>query len=239
MAADSEPTDVEPTDSEPTESGHKVGRSTVMTASDWDGRYAEGRQWSVEPNRFFAEVATALETGDGPSGRKAVDLACGEGRNAVWLAERGWDVTAVDFSAVGVERGRVGASERGIDLAWTVADLETWDMGSEAWDLVAHVYLHWGPDQREPLLRRCAEAVAVGGALVVVGHDRSNIEHGHGGPQNPDLLTTPDELRDLLSACGVDVTRSELVYRDLSVVGEDGVEIPVRAIDHVVVARRR
>jgi len=74
------------------ETGHGVGRSTAMGAADWDERYAEGRQWSVEPNRFFAEIVEGLAT-DGLVGGQAVDLACGEGRNAVWLAERGWDVT--------------------------------------------------------------------------------------------------------------------------------------------------
>ncbi len=222
-----------------TESGHKVGRSKVMTATDWDGRYGEGRQWSVDPNQFFAEAVADLEVGDTPSGRKALDLACGEGRNAVWLAERGWDVTAVDFSSVGVERGSAAAAERGITVNWQIADLESWDLGVHSYDVVAHVYLHWGGPQREPFLRRSAEAVADGGAMIVVSHDRSNIDHGHGGPQNPELLTTPDELRDLLTASGLEVTRAELVYRDLSVADERGVETAVRAIDHLVVARRR
>lgn len=221
------------------ESGHKVGRSSVMTATDWDGRYGEGRQWSVEPNHFFADAVADVEKTSDASGRKALDLACGEGRNAVWLAERGWNVTAVDFSSVGVERGRAGAVERGIVVDWLVADLETWDLGTRTWDLVAHVYLHWGPDQRLPFLERCAAAVADGGVFVVVGHDRSNIDHGHGGPQNPELLTTPDEQRELLTVAGLDVIRAELVYRDVSIQAGDGSEKQVQAIDHVVVARRR
>lgn len=219
------------------ETGHGVGRSKIMTAADWDARYAEGRQWSVEPNVFFAEAVDALAEA-GLVGGRAVDLACGEGRNAVWLAERGWDVTAVDFSPAGVERGRLGGLERSIEVDWQVADLATWDLGRERWDLVAHVYLHWGPGERNPFLVRCAGAVASGGALVVVGHDRSNIDHGYGGPQNPDLLTTPEELSQGFTQAGLTVTRAELVYREVEIVDDDGASSTARAIDHVVVARR-
>jgi SAM-dependent methyltransferase len=195
--------------------------------------------WSVEPNRFFADAIEALDVAPG----RAVDLACGEGRNAVWLAQRGWQVTAVDFSSVGVARGRAGADAAGLSLDWVVADLATWPLGEAAWDLMAHVYLHWPTAEREPFLRRCAAAVAPGGVLVVVGHDRDNIEHGHGGPQDPDVLTTPEELRVLFEAAGLEVVRAERVARAVSVEpghgsAAEGAIAIVDAIDHVVVAGR-
>ena len=210
-----------------------------MDAAGWDARYAKGQVWSSEPNRFFAEVVESL---DAPPGR-AVDLACGEGRNAVWLAERGWTVTAVDFSGVGIERGRAGAAARGAEVTWVVADLASYDLGSRAWDLVAHVYLHWPTAEREPFLRRGADAVAPGGTLVVVGHDRDNIVHGHGGPQDPDVLTTPDEQAALFAAAGLEVVRAERVLRRITLepghgAAPDAASATVDAIDHVVVARR-
>lgn len=213
-----------------------------MDATGWDARYAKGQVWSSEPNRFFADVVEGLRVAPG----RAVDLACGEGRNAVWLAQRGWTVTAVDFSAVGVERGRTGAASRGVAVDWVVADLATWDLGTAAWDLVAHVYLHWPTAEREPFLRRCAAAVAPGGVLVVVGHDRDNIEHGIGGPQDPDVLTTPGEMAELVAAAGLEVVRAERVLRPVSVEQGHGTPSPgspaaassVDAIDHVLVARR-
>lgn len=217
-----------------TESGHGHGQSKTMSASDWDERYGEGRMWSIEPNAFFAEVVNGL----GGSKGRAVDLACGEGRNAMWLATQGWAVAAVDFSAVAVDRGRQFGDANNIDVDWAVADLETWDFGGHQWDLVAHVYLHWGAGQREPFLDRCAAAVAPGGHLVVVGHDRTNIEHGHGGPQDPALLTTPDELRARFEAAGLTVQRAETVLRPVTVEQDDGSTIEVNAIDHVVVATR-
>ncbi|MDH3294359.1 MAG: class I SAM-dependent methyltransferase [Acidimicrobiia bacterium] len=215
------------------ETGHGHGRSKTMSATDWDERYGEGRLWSVEPNGLFAEVVNGFDR----QGR-AVDLACGEGRNALWLATQGWDVTAVDFSAVGVDRGRAYGAEHGIDVDWKVADLTTWDLGRRAWDLLAHVYLHWGPAEREPFLDGCAAAVAPGGHLVVIGHDRTNIEHGHGGPQDPALLTTAEELRARFEAAGLTVERAETVLRPVTVEREDGSTTQVNAIDHLVVATR-
>lgn len=203
-----------------------------MKATDWDERYAEGRLWSVEPNRFFADIVEGMEPGT------AVDLACGEGRNSVWLAQRGWTVTAVDFSSLGIERGRAGAEELGVDVDWVVADLAEWDPGDRQWDLVAHVYLHWDREAREPFLRRAASWVAPGGRMVIIGHDRTNIEHGHGGPQVPAVLTTPEELKALLAAEGLSVERAETVLRPVTVTDDAGTERMIDAIDHVVIASR-
>ncbi len=215
-----------------TETGHGDGRSTEMGAADWDERYEAGRMWSREPNRFFVDAVDGLDAG------RALDLACGEGRNALWLAQRGWTVTAVDFSTVAIDRGREIAADLGIDLDWQVADLTTWELGVEAWDLVAHVYLHWAAECREPFLDRCAAAVAPGGRIVVVGHDRTNIEDGHGGPQDPALLTTPDELAERFSAAGLTVERAEIVHRPVQVDVGNGETTEVNALDHVVIATR-
>jgi SAM-dependent methyltransferase len=212
-----------------------------MDAQGWDERYRAGQVWSTEPNRFFAEAVASVGA---PAGR-ALDLACGEGRNAVWLAREGWDVTAVDFSAIGIDRGRALASDRGLDVDWVVADLQTWDLGVRAWDLVAHVYLHWPTAEREPFLARVVDAVGPGGHLVVVGHDRTNIEHGHGGPQDPDVLTTPEELAACLAAAGLEVLDARLAHRPVTLEPGHGAPadasqpVVVEAIDHVVIARRR
>ena len=90
-----------------------------MDSSGWDARYGAAPElvWTAEPNRFVVEELAGLRPG------RALDLAAGEGRNAVWLAERGWEVTAVDFSAVAATRGQQLARERGVDVTWVVADL--------------------------------------------------------------------------------------------------------------------
>src|SRR5690606_39971361 len=94
---------------------------TAMDSKAWDERYrATGLVWGAGPNRFVVEQTEGLAHG------RALDLAAGEGRNAVWLAERGWRVTAVDFSPVAVERGRRIAAERGADVEWAAADVRAY-----------------------------------------------------------------------------------------------------------------
>jgi SAM-dependent methyltransferase len=152
----------------------------------WDERYSgPDLVWGAGPNRFVAEEVAAL-----PPGR-AVDLGTGEGRNAVWLAERGWRVTAVDFSAAGLARAARLASERGVTVDWVQADLLEWQPAPGSYDLVLIAYLHLPSAGLARVFRAAAAAVAPGGTLLVIGHDRDNITRGHGGPQDPDRLYTP------------------------------------------------
>jgi len=192
----------------------------------WDLRYG-GREliWTAEPNRFLAAAAADLQPG------RALDLACGEGRNAVWLAERGWQVTGVDFSQVGIDKGEVLARERGVSVRWVCADLVEHVPPPAAFDLVAILYLHLAPATTSMVLRRAAAAVASGGTLLVVGHDPTNIDEGHGGPQNPAILMGPDEIADALSELVIE--RAERVRRAVASAQED-----VYAIDALVRALR-
>jgi len=143
-----------------------------VKAADWDARYAEhqmrhdrdGTLWGVEPNRFVARDLAGL-----PPGR-ALDLACGEGRNAIWLAERGWQVTAVDFSSVAIDRGRELAEHRGVTVDFVVADLLGWVPEPEHYDLVVLAYLQLPDDERRAVFGRAARAVAAGGHALPI-HD--------------------------------------------------------------------
>ena len=151
----------------------------VMDRRDWDERYrSEGFVWSERPNRFLEAETAGL-----PPGR-AVDLACGEGRNAVWLAEQGWQVTGVDFSSVGLEKGRHLADRRGVEIEWVEASLEDWRPPPDGFDLVAVCYLQLAEPARRAALQKAAAAVAPGGTLLVVAHDEENLTAGVGGPQD-------------------------------------------------------
>jgi SAM-dependent methyltransferase len=178
----------------------------------WDERYgASELVWSATPNRFVEAEAAPL-----PPGR-ALDVAAGEGRNALWLAERGWTVTAVDFSAVGLERARRLAAERlgaRADALTTVhADVTTWAPEPQAYDLVVVAYLQVPAQPRAAALRHAADAVAPGGRLLVVAHDSANLAHGTGGPQDPAVLYTADDVVADLAGCGLQVLRAERVRR--------------------------
>ncbi|WP_153502657.1 class I SAM-dependent methyltransferase [Cumulibacter manganitolerans] len=152
-----------------------------MDASDWDRRYAEARQWSVEPNQTAARLISAL-----PAGR-ALDVAAGEGRMALWLAAQGWRVEALDFSAVGLQRGQQHAAADA-RVSWRVADVRTADLGERDFDLVLVLYLHLPRADMRDVLARCAAAVRPGGHLLVLGHDRENLSRGVGGPQEDAVL---------------------------------------------------
>jgi SAM-dependent methyltransferase len=160
-----------------------------MDRHDWDKRYAgNDLLWSTVPNRFLvAEVADLAPA-------RALDLACGEGRNAVWLAERGWAVTAVDFSAVGLDKARGLAAARGAAVHWECADVTEYEPQAEGFDLVIIMYLHLPAAARRVAFRRAATAVAPAGTLLVVGHDITNPDEGWGGPSDPAVLYGPDDV---------------------------------------------
>lgn len=199
-----------------------------MDRHDWDARYG-GREllWSAEPNGFLASHVAGLSPG------RALDLACGEGRNAVWLAERGWQVVGVDYSAVALAKARRLAESRGVKISWVEADLLNYQPEAGAFHLVAVLYLQLPPAQRRRVLRTAASALAPGGSLLVLGHDTTNLSRGIGGPRDPAVLFTPADIVADLAGLPLDVERAEQVYRDYERDGVQGV-----AIDALVAARQ-
>ena len=172
----------------------------------WDQRYSgPDLVWGAGPNRFVTEEVTALAAG------RAIDLGTGEGRNAIWLAERGWQVTAVDFSAAGLARAGRLAAERGVSVDWVQADLLDYKPAPGGYDLVLVVYIHLPSASLARIFRAAAAAVAPGGTLLVIGHDRDNITRGHGGPQDPGRLYTPAAVTAELD--GLAIRRAEQVMR--------------------------
>jgi SAM-dependent methyltransferase len=199
-----------------------------MSSADWDRRYTGSELlWSAQPNRFLVAETASLAPG------RALDLATGEGRNAVWLAEHGWHVTGVDFSAAGLEKARQLAAARGVEAEWMQADLRDYRPQPRAFDLVIAFYLQLPEAERRPILRRAATTVAAGGALLVVAHDRSNLEHGYGGPQHPAVLYTPGEVVRDLDGSGLAIERAEVLERPVQTAEGERV-----ALDLLVRARR-
>ena len=172
-----------------------AGSVTSVDASEWDERYAATELvWSAGPNRFVAEEVADLPVGT------AVDLGAGEGRNSVHLATLGWRVTAVDFSRVALDKGRTVAGD--LPITWVCADATTW-VAPEPVDLVVEAYLHVVPAERRRTTANAFGSLRVGGTFLLVGHDTTNLTDGTGGPQDPDvLMTAEDVLSDLDLACG-------------------------------------
>jgi SAM-dependent methyltransferase len=202
-----------------------------MDAAAWNDRYAAAEfVWSTEPNQFLAAEVAGLTAGS------ALDLACGEGRNAVWLATLGWDATGVDFSDVGLAKAAklAEANEVTAKTRWVCADATSW-VPDEQFDLVAVAYLHLSEPLRRAAMSVAVAALAPGGTLVVIGHDATNITEGVGGPPDPAVLYGPDDIvGDLHSAdLALVVERAERVLRGVRV-ETDGVAEERHAIDCLV-----
>jgi SAM-dependent methyltransferase len=183
-----------------------------VDAEAWDERYAASDLvWSVGPNQFVED-----ECGELPPGR-ALDLAAGEGRNAIWLARRGWEVTAVDFSRVALEKGRKLARE--IDVEWVCADATTWSR-ADTYDLTVIAYLQLPAAERREAVRRGFAALRPGGTFLLVGHDTTNLAEGTGGPQDVSVLLTAEDVVNDLAGEDFEVVRAGRVERFVTV--EDG-----------------
>ena len=197
-------------------------------AEDWNRRYADTELlWTARPNRFLVAETDSLRAG------RALDLACGEGRNAVWLAERGWRTLGVDFSDVAIGKARELAAARGVECEWLVAELTGYEPEPDAFDLVILFYLQVSALERTPIVRRAAAAVAPGGTFLLVGHDLRNLDAGYGGPRDPGVLYRAEDVVADLDGTGVELVRAEPVDRPVETA--DGERI---AIDVLVRARR-
>jgi SAM-dependent methyltransferase len=199
---------------------------------DWDARYAAAELvWSAEPNRWVAAEIDGLAPG------RALDLGAGEGRNAIWLAGLGWQVTAVDFSAVALDKGRRLLAAAGCapeSVGWVLADLRDYEPPPAAFDLVLLAYLQVPAGVRRQVLSRAAAALAPGAVLLVVAHDRANLTGGVGGPADPAVLyTAEDVLADLTDRPELRVERAGQVRRPVQT--PDGVR---DALDLLVRLRR-
>ena len=185
-----------------------------MDADAWDQRYAASELvWSREPNQFVA-----TELADLPPGT-AVDLAAGEGRNAIWLASQGWSATAVDFSQVALDKGARLAGD--LDVTWVRADATTWQPPAPV-DLVVMAYFQVPAEDRRRAVRGAATMLRPGGTLLLVAHDSTNIAEGTGGPQDPAVLMSAEDVLADLEGIEVAVVRAERVAREVSAADEHG-----------------
>ena len=190
-----------------------------MDVIAWDRRYSAAELiWSAEANRFVIAETEAL-----PPGR-AFDMACGEGRNAIWLANRGWDVTGADFSGVALGKAAKLAAtllqDGASPIRWVQADVTVHGPSEAGYDLVVVAYLQLPCEQRRAALTRAAAGLAPGGHLLVVAHDASNLTDGVGGPQEAAVLYTPRDVLSDLEGAGLSTVRAERVARAVTVDGE-------------------
>jgi SAM-dependent methyltransferase len=218
--------------------GHGDGHGEVSVAemfseAFWDERYrTKDALWSGNPNPNLVAEAADLTPG------RALDVGCGEGADAIWLARRGWQVTGADISTVALERAAVHAAAAGPEVAarikWQQADLFGWDPGTAEYDLVSAQYIHIPSESRDETFGRLAAAVRPGGTLLIVGHHPSDIGTVP-RPPFPDLFFTGDEIAALLGPADWDVITNAARGREAKH-PEDGRTVTVH--DTVLRARR-
>lgn len=214
--------------------GRGHGQEVRHDREFWEERYQSAPQvWSGRPNAQLVD-----EVADLPAGT-ALDIACGEGGDALWLARRGWRVTAVDLAQTALDRVDAATAQAGPEIAARVrtvrADIGTWVPGDDRYDLVTSHFLHLPPADRAHAFARMAAAVAPGGQLLLVAHHASDLETTVGRPDVPELFFAPADVVAALEPGQWDVLVAEA--RPRQVVDPDGQEITIR--DTVVRARRR
>jgi SAM-dependent methyltransferase len=163
--------------------------------TDWDARYAEpGWAFGTEPNDFLREQAHHV-----PPGR-VLCLAEGEGRNAVWLAGQGYDVTAVDRASAGLEKANALARERGVRVATVCADLASYVIEPATWQGVVSIFAHVPPEVRRPMHAAVIRGLAPGGVLLLEAYRPQQVGRGTGGPPDEERLLDLARLRPELGA---------------------------------------
>jgi SAM-dependent methyltransferase len=190
----------------------------------WNERYgADEYFYGTEPNGFLRDTASAL-----PRGR-TLCLAEGEGRNAVWLAEQGFDVHAVDISTAGVDKTRRLAASRGVNVHAEVGDLNDWVIESDSWDLIVSIFAHTPSALRRRLHRAVVAGLAPGGTFVLEAYTPDQIPLGTGGPKDPDMMPTAALLRDELAGLRFDICR-ETAREIVEGTGHTGVAAVVQVV---------
>ena len=209
----------------------------------WEERYAHHASDHAEggphpPRHHLPNASLVSEADELPPGL-ALDPGCGQGTDAVWLASRGWRVTAVDFVATALQRAREYAATRDAEVAgridWVEADLTTWTPTERRFDLVSSQYVHLPAAPRAALFRRLAAAVAPGGTLLLVGHHPSDRETSIARGEERDLYLTAEDAAVDLDPGAWEILVSEARPRPAT----DPQGRAVTVHDAVLVARRR
>lgn len=153
----------------------------------WENRYgAEGYTYGIQPNAYFKTQLDAA----GTPGRLLL-LAEGEGRNAVYAAAHGWQVTAVDFSPKAREKALALAEAQGVEFEYLIADIQEFDFDAHnKWDAIALIYAHFPAEWRAAVHRKCADALAPDGILILEAFNPDQLNRTSGGPKNIDMLYT-------------------------------------------------
>jgi SAM-dependent methyltransferase len=213
---------------------YRQNRKAMFERAAWEERYqSKPAIWSGNPNVQLVAEASDLKPG------RALDVGSGEGADAVWLAARGWQVTGIDIAQTALDRAAAHADAAGPEVAerisWHQVDLRHDAVPAGPYDLVSVHFMHLPVAERTALYARLADAVAVGGTLLIVGHHPSDLRSGAHRPHFPDMMFTAEQLAADLDPADWDVLVTDT--RPRTATGHEGETVTIN--DAVLVARRR
>ena len=175
----------------------------------WDERYnTKTYVYGTEPNEFLRKSMLDSKQGE------VLSLAEGEGRNAVFLAQLGHKVTAVDASKVGLKKAEQLAATRGVDIKTVVQNLDSFIFEPEKWDYIISIFCHLSPDLRKKVYHGAVKSLKPGGLLIIEAYSKKQLQYGTGGPKDIDLLIDKNELEDELK--GLNFLRSTERMREVN-----------------------
>jgi SAM-dependent methyltransferase len=178
------------------------------TRDRWDERYDQDDYfYGTEPNDFLREAASFI------TGSDVISIADGEGRNGVFLSEQGYKVTSMDGSEVAGRKARALAADRGVRLAVERGDLQSYDLGSERWDAIVSIFVHFPSDERRALHRRIVTALRPGGVVILEAYTPEQLAYGTGGPSSEEYLMKLADLESDFRGLRLEVARE--VVRDV------------------------
>jgi 2-polyprenyl-3-methyl-5-hydroxy-6-metoxy-1,4-benzoquinol methylase len=175
---------------------------------NWNSRFAQpGFAYGESENDFLKESIQLLPNG------KILSLGEGEGRNAVYLAKQGYDVTAVDYAEVGLEKAQKLAKQNGVTIKTIQADLTEFKFDQNSWQGIISIYFHIHKDDRRRIHKKCVSALAPNGVFLMESYSLDQLKFGTGGPKNSDLLIDLDEV--ILELEGLDLEIARVTERDI------------------------
>ena len=174
----------------------------------WDERFDRGEYvYGTEPNEFVVEAAQHIPQG------KVLCIGEGEGRNAVFLAEQGYDVTAVDSSSIGLQKAQKLAAERGVSITTIHADLDQYSIEPNTWHGIVSTFVHMPKPMRRKVHAACVKGLAPGGALILEGFTPQQLNYNTGGPAALELLMTLEELKTEFQGLDFRIAQEVVRYR--------------------------
>jgi len=173
----------------------------------WQERYSEdGLAYGTQPNEFLQQQVDKL-----PAGGKVLVPGDGEGRNGVWLAQQGFDVTTIDFAQSGVDRANALAKSRSVTINAICADLSEWDWPQGAFDAVVSIYLHFPSTQRHQFHQKMFNSLKSGGVLLMEAFNKAQLSYPSGGPPVEDALFSAELLQQDFTGAQINMLKESVV----------------------------